>query len=98
MLIDVAPGVDFDSTWRVRSFISELGPARELETVVEAAMRVHPRANRASVAYRDGSCAADAAGCSPRPPPNAWSRAFRTASSRSCRTLDITSKRTIRAH
>ncbi|YCK38119.1 alpha/beta fold hydrolase [Actinomadura sp. ATCC 39365] len=51
-LIDVAPGVDFDSTWRVRSFISGLGPVRELETVVEAAMRVNPRANRASVAYR----------------------------------------------
>ncbi|NUR24667.1 MAG: alpha/beta hydrolase [Catenulispora sp.] len=52
VLVDVAPGVDFDSTWRMRSFISGLGPVRELETVVEAAMRLNPRADRASVAYR----------------------------------------------
>ncbi|HEY1176207.1 MAG TPA: alpha/beta hydrolase [Phytomonospora sp.] len=51
-LIDIAPGVDFDSTWRVRSFISRLGPVQELETVVEAAMRVNPHADRARVAYR----------------------------------------------
>ncbi|MBF6328290.1 alpha/beta fold hydrolase [Nocardia transvalensis] len=51
-LIDVAPGSDFDSTARMRKFILGLGPVRELETVVEAAMRVNPRANRAVVGYR----------------------------------------------
>ncbi|MGW4718339.1 alpha/beta fold hydrolase [Nocardia sp. NPDC004260] len=38
-LIDVAPGVDFDSTQRMRAFITGLGPVRELQTVVDAAMR-----------------------------------------------------------
>ncbi|MEU4704352.1 alpha/beta fold hydrolase [Nonomuraea dietziae] len=52
VLIDVAPGVDFDSTRRVRDFMAGLGPVRDLETVVEAAMRVNPQADRASVAYR----------------------------------------------
>ncbi|WP_157172459.1 alpha/beta fold hydrolase [Nocardia pneumoniae] len=51
-LIDVAPGVDFDSTQRMRAFITGLGPVRELQTVVDGAMRVNPRANRAAVAYR----------------------------------------------
>ncbi|WP_063630071.1 alpha/beta fold hydrolase [Nocardia sp. BMG51109] len=51
-LIDVAPGVDFDSTRRMREFVTGLGPVRELRTVVDAAMRVNPRANRAVVAYR----------------------------------------------
>jgi pimeloyl-ACP methyl ester carboxylesterase len=51
-LIDVAPGVDFDSTRRVRAFMAGLGPVRELETVVQAALRVNPRADRASVTYR----------------------------------------------
>ncbi|MET7301783.1 alpha/beta hydrolase [Embleya sp. NPDC005575] len=51
-LVDVAPGVDFESTRRVRAFMTGLGPVRDLETVLEAAMRVNPRADRASVAYR----------------------------------------------
>lgn len=51
-LIDVAPGADFESTRRMREFISELGPVRELETVVETAMRINPRANRETVRYR----------------------------------------------
>lgn len=51
-LIDVAPGVDFESTRRMREFIAGLGPVRDLETVVESAMRVNPRAHRATVAYR----------------------------------------------
>ncbi|MFI6978494.1 alpha/beta fold hydrolase [Embleya sp. NPDC050154] len=51
-LVDVAPGVDFESTRRVRAFMAGLGPVRELETVVQAAMCVNPRADRAGVAYR----------------------------------------------
>ncbi|MEU6125565.1 alpha/beta hydrolase [Streptomyces sp. NPDC047123] len=51
-LIDVAPGVDFDSTRRVREFLAGLGPVADLDTVVDAALRVGPRAHRASVAYR----------------------------------------------
>ncbi|GAB2630585.1 alpha/beta fold hydrolase [Nocardia goodfellowii] len=51
-LIDIAPGVDFESTRRMRAFITGLGPVRELDTVVRAAMRVNPRANRAAVTYR----------------------------------------------
>ncbi|MGW1990442.1 alpha/beta fold hydrolase [Embleya sp. NPDC001921] len=51
-LVDVAPGVDFESTRRVRAFMAGLGPVRELETVVEAAMCVNPRGDRAAVAYR----------------------------------------------
>ncbi|WP_214325750.1 alpha/beta fold hydrolase [Nonomuraea sediminis] len=73
-IVDVAPGADFESTWRMRAFMARLGPVRELETVVEAAMRVNPRANRAGVAYRmstmfrrapDGDWAPKA---DPRPP------------------------------
>ncbi|WTW99031.1 alpha/beta hydrolase [Streptomycetaceae bacterium NBC_01309] len=51
-LVDVAPGVDFESTGRIREFMSGLAPVRDLGAVVEAAMRVNPRAHRASVAYR----------------------------------------------
>ncbi|MGW1867086.1 alpha/beta fold hydrolase [Streptomyces mauvecolor] len=51
-LIDVAPGVDFESTGRMRAFMAGLGPVAELDAVVDAAMRVNPRADRASVAYR----------------------------------------------
>lgn len=51
-LIDVAPGVDFESTSRIRAFMAGLGPVRDLQTVVESAMRVNPHANRAGVAYR----------------------------------------------
>ncbi|WP_280334644.1 alpha/beta fold hydrolase [Nocardia wallacei] len=51
-LIDVAPGVDFESTRRMREFIAGLAPVRDLETVVQAALRVNPRAHRATVAYR----------------------------------------------
>ncbi|RDI54583.1 alpha/beta fold hydrolase [Nocardia mexicana] len=51
-LVDVAPGVDFDSTRRMRAFITGLGPVRSLDTVVDEAMRVSPRAHRATVAYR----------------------------------------------
>ncbi|MFI9402760.1 alpha/beta fold hydrolase [Nocardia sp. NPDC052316] len=51
-LVDVAPGADFESTRRVREFIFGLGPVRELDTVVDSAMRVSPRADRAGVTYR----------------------------------------------
>ncbi|MGW9212881.1 alpha/beta fold hydrolase [Embleya sp. NPDC055664] len=51
-LVDVAPGVNFESTRRIRSFVAGLGPVPDLDTVVEAAMRVNPRADRPSVAYR----------------------------------------------
>lgn len=137
-LIDVAPGVDFESTRRVRAFMTGLGPVRELETVIEAAMRVNPRANRAGVAYRmstlfrrapDGDwvpkgdlrppdfpailaaidrLVAQLTGVPvllvrggrsrvlPKPPPNAWSGAFRTGNSWSYRTRGTTSRRTIR--
>ncbi|MFJ4473891.1 alpha/beta fold hydrolase [Streptomyces xanthochromogenes] len=52
VLVDVAPGVDFESTGRMREFMAGLGPVAGLDTVVDAAMRVSPRAHRASVAYR----------------------------------------------
>ncbi|MBB5917674.1 pimeloyl-ACP methyl ester carboxylesterase [Nocardia transvalensis] len=51
-LIDVAPGVDFDSTRRMREFTLGLGAVGSLDTVVDAALRLNPRADRASVAYR----------------------------------------------
>ncbi|MFE9406313.1 alpha/beta fold hydrolase [Streptomyces sp. NPDC006530] len=51
-LIDVAPGVDFESTGRMRAFMKGLGPVAELGAVVDAAMLVNPRADRASVAHR----------------------------------------------
>ncbi|MGW0662930.1 alpha/beta fold hydrolase [Streptodolium elevatio] len=51
-LVDVAPGVDFEGTRRVREFMAALAPVRELDAVVEEAMRVSPRAHRAGVAYR----------------------------------------------
>ncbi|MFD0413804.1 alpha/beta fold hydrolase [Streptomyces sp. NPDC127108] len=51
-LIDVAPGVDFESTERVRTFMAGLGPVDELDAVVDAALRVNPRADRTRVAYR----------------------------------------------
>ncbi|MFE4857767.1 alpha/beta fold hydrolase [Streptomyces sp. NPDC056670] len=52
VLVDVAPGVDFESTGRVRAFTAGLGPVDDLDAVVDAAMRVSPRAHRASVTYR----------------------------------------------
>ncbi|MBX7467123.1 alpha/beta hydrolase [Streptomyces sp. MAG02] len=52
VLVDVAPGVDFESSARVREFMAGLGPVAELDVVVDAALRVNPRAHRASVAYR----------------------------------------------
>ncbi|MFI6051069.1 alpha/beta fold hydrolase [Streptomyces violascens] len=51
-LIDVAPGVDFAGTRRMRAFMAGLRPVAELDTVVDAAIQVSPRADRASVAYR----------------------------------------------
>ncbi|MFI6908865.1 alpha/beta fold hydrolase [Nonomuraea sp. NPDC050394] len=54
-LVDVAPGVDFESTGEVRAFMFGLGPVADLETVVEAALRVNPRAGRAGVAHRMGT-------------------------------------------
>ncbi|MET9364471.1 alpha/beta hydrolase [Streptomyces sp. NPDC006632] len=51
-LVDVAPGVDFESTGRVRAFMAGLGPVAGLDAVVDAAMRVNPRAHRPSVTYR----------------------------------------------
>ncbi len=51
-IVGVAPGVDFEGTRHMRAFMSALVPVRELETVVEAAMRVNPHADRARVAYR----------------------------------------------
>ncbi|MFI6393789.1 alpha/beta fold hydrolase [Nonomuraea sp. NPDC050547] len=54
-LVDVAPGVDFESTREVRAFMFGLGPVADLETVVEAALRVNPRAGRAGVAHRMGT-------------------------------------------
>ncbi|MBJ3809829.1 alpha/beta fold hydrolase [Streptomyces flavofungini] len=51
-LIDVAPGVDFESTGRVRDFMAGLGPVDALDAVIDAALLVNPRADRARVAYR----------------------------------------------
>lgn len=51
-LVDVAPGVDFDSTERVRTFMAGLGQVDAIDTVVDAALRVSPRADRARVTYR----------------------------------------------
>ncbi|MEV6770073.1 alpha/beta hydrolase [Nocardia sp. NPDC051030] len=51
-LIDVAPGVDFESTERMRTFLLALGPVAELDSVVDDALRVNPLADRAAVTYR----------------------------------------------
>lgn len=51
-LVDVAPGVDFESTGRMRAFILGLGPVAGLDDVVDAAMRVSPLADRATLTYR----------------------------------------------
>ncbi|WP_225728209.1 MULTISPECIES: alpha/beta fold hydrolase [unclassified Nocardia] len=51
-LIDVAPGVDFESTWLMRTFVLGLTPVQDLDTVVGAAMRINPSADRAVVTYR----------------------------------------------
>ncbi|MEU3500576.1 alpha/beta hydrolase [Streptomyces hundungensis] len=51
-LIDVAPGVDFESTGRMRAFMAGLRPVAGLDAVVDAALLVNPKADRASVAHR----------------------------------------------
>ncbi|MFG3280529.1 alpha/beta fold hydrolase [Streptomyces sp. NPDC048111] len=52
VLVDVAPGVDFGSTGRARAFMAGLEPAASLDAVVDAALRVSPRADRGTLTYR----------------------------------------------
>jgi pimeloyl-ACP methyl ester carboxylesterase len=51
-LVDVAPGVDFESTSVMRAFLAGIADAPALESVVDAAMRVSPRSDRECVEYR----------------------------------------------
>lgn len=52
VLVDVAPGTNFESTRRMRAFIEGLRPVHVLDTVVDGALGVNPRADRAGIAYR----------------------------------------------
>lgn len=51
-MVDVAPGVRFEETARMRSFINEMIRAPSVEAVVDAAMRMSPWNDRERVAYR----------------------------------------------
>ncbi|WP_340647481.1 alpha/beta hydrolase [Phenylobacterium sp.] len=51
-LVDVAPGVNFASTARMRAFISAVDAAPSVETVVAQALAISPRSHPGKVAYR----------------------------------------------
>jgi pimeloyl-ACP methyl ester carboxylesterase len=51
-LVDVAPGVDFESTLGMRSFMSGIGIAPSIESVVDAAQAVSANGDRERIAYR----------------------------------------------
>lgn len=51
-LVDVAPGVDFGSTARMRDFIGRMDTAASVEAVVAQALAVSPRSHPGRVAYR----------------------------------------------
>ncbi len=51
-LVDVAPGVDFASTARMRGFIGAVETAASVEAVTAQALAVSPRSHPGKVAYR----------------------------------------------
>ena len=51
-LVDVAPGVDFGSTARMRGFIGAIDTAPSVEAVIAQALAVSPRSHPGKVAYR----------------------------------------------
>lgn len=51
-MVDVAPGVEFEGTARMRGFINGMISAPSVEAVVDAAMRTSPGNDRERVAYR----------------------------------------------
>ncbi|MBR7618499.1 alpha/beta hydrolase [Phenylobacterium sp. 20VBR1] len=51
-LVDVAPGVNFASTARMRDFIGAIDAAASVEAVVARALAVSPRSHPGKVAYR----------------------------------------------
>lgn len=51
-LVDVAPGVDFDSTRRMRDFVGALATAPSVDAVVADALAVSPRSHPGRLAYR----------------------------------------------
>jgi hypothetical protein len=51
-LIDVAPGVSFEATARMRDFIGRARTVASVDAAVEAAMRVSPQSDRARVTYQ----------------------------------------------
>jgi pimeloyl-ACP methyl ester carboxylesterase len=51
-MVDVAPGVEFDGTARMRGFINGMTGAPSVEAVTDAAMRTSPGSDRKRVAYR----------------------------------------------
>ena len=51
-MVDVAPGVEFEGTARMRGFINGMTGAPSVEAVVDAAMRTSPGNDRERVAYR----------------------------------------------
>lgn len=51
-MVDVAPGVEFEGTARMRGFINGITRAPSVEAVIDAAMRTSPWSDRERVAYR----------------------------------------------
>lgn len=51
-VIDVAPGVSFPATAKMRDFIGRARTVESVEAAVEAALRVSPQSDRDRVAYR----------------------------------------------
>jgi len=52
VMVDVAPGVEFEGTARMRGFINGMISAPSVEAVIDEAMRTSPRNDRERVAYR----------------------------------------------
>lgn len=51
-MVDVAPGVEFEGTARMRRFINGMISAPSIEAVIDAALRTSPGSDRDRVAYR----------------------------------------------
>jgi pimeloyl-ACP methyl ester carboxylesterase len=52
VMVDVAPGVEFDGTARMRGFLNGMTGAPSVDAVTDAAMRTSPGNDRERVAYR----------------------------------------------
>jgi pimeloyl-ACP methyl ester carboxylesterase len=52
VMVDVAPGVDFEATARMRDFMSDFPGVTDVEAAVELALGVNPRADRDRLRYR----------------------------------------------